>query len=624
MGAAAQQRRSMLEHALFWASKGMHVFPLFEIRPDGKCACGPTEECDKNKSAGKHPRIPRWQIFATDEEKQIREWWQRWPASNIGILCGTELPGGGYLMVVDVDPRHDGDVELALLEQRYGNLPETPRNLTGGNGWHVLLRARRAVPSRSGSLGKGVDVKCRGGYIVAPPSSHASGTPYTRDAGADIEDVPIAEAPEWALILADPPRAEAPKSAADAIIEGGRHNALVSIAGSMRRRGLSGHEILPSLQAVNEARCHPPLDDADVKRIAFSATWDAGDPVKGDDPWKLMSTAQIFAPLPPYPWLVPGLHLAPGRISLLNGYANAGKTVVAMSISLAVASGSSVWGVYAPAKTGKVLHLNGEIGSYLARERYQRLAKGHGIDLDALIASGNLALSNYPTCRLDDDEFETQLALACSGYQLVIIDSLRAFAGALDENAKEIGVALFKLARVSDATGVTILVLHHNRKTDDKNQGSVKEAIAGSSSIFGGSECAFVMEQKVKAGPIIVYHERSPIGRTLEDFGLLIEDVEKDGDRRWGLRVVHMEGAQMAELEKRARLAKEAVEGEAAATAILEVLKRYAGVYRGSRETFRDEARVGKGPFSMALNSLMAKGVVVEGGTYHKKEWALR
>lgn len=621
MSAAVARARSMLEHALFWASRGLHVFPLFEVRKDGTCACGPTDECKKMHSAGKHPRIPRWQIFSTDEEKQIREWWTRWPTANIGIQCGTDLPGGGHLLVVDVDPRHDGDVTLALLEQRYGYLPETPRNLTGGAGQHIFLRAKRSVPSGANRLGAGVDVKCRGGYVVAPPSSHASGTPYTRDAGADIEDTPLAEAPEWVLILADPPRSEAAKQAPDAIIEGGRHTALVSLAGSMRRRGLSGHEIFPTLEAVNAHRCHPPLDDVSVKRIAYSATWDPADPMQGNDPWKLLSTAQIFAPLPPYPRLIEGLHLAPGRISLLNGYANAGKTIVAISIALAVATGERVWDVYKPARVGKVLHLNGEVSSYLVRERYHRLARGTGVDVDALVAGGNLALSNYPTCRLDDDEFEAALALACSGYQLVIIDSLRAFSGALDENAKEIGVALFKLARVSEATGATILVLHHNRKTNDKDQGSVKEAIAGSSSIFGGSECAYVMEQKVKGGPVVVYHERSPIGRTLPDFGLLIEDVEHEGDRRWGMRVVHMEGEQMEDLEKRARSARDALETEKASEAIMEAVRRHAGHFRGSREQLRSAAGIGKSPFLRSLNSLVERRLLLEEGTYHRPEW---
>ncbi len=337
--------------------------------------------------------------------------------------------------------------------------------------------------------------------------------------------------------------------------------------------------------------------------------------------WNIMSAKAIFAELPPYPWLIKGIHLAPGRITLLNGDADVGKTVIAMSIALAVASGEPLWGVYEVDRPGKVLHLNGEIGVYIGRERYQRQARVMGISWEQL--EGKLELSNYPGTRLDDENFEAELRELCAGVTLVIIDSLRAFSGALDEKAKEIGIALLMLARVSEATGATIIVLHHNRKPSKDDVGGAKAAISGSTAILGGSECAYVMF-KEKGGPITVKHERSPLGRPLDDFGLKIEDVEKDGDYRWGLRVVHMEGEQMTRLEAAAKKAKEAAEDEKAAEAILATLSRYAGVFRGSKEAFRSACGIGKIPFLRALANLNTEGKVRQDGTYHVPEWHLR
>ncbi len=58
---------------------------------------------------------------------------------------------------------------------------------------------------------------------------------------------------------------------ADAPIpSGGRNAALMSLAGAMRRRGADGEAILEGLRATNAARCEPPLDDAEVRRIVHS------------------------------------------------------------------------------------------------------------------------------------------------------------------------------------------------------------------------------------------------------------------------------------------------------------------------------------------------------------------
>ncbi len=618
---------TMLEHALGWAKRGFHVFPIYEMTADGHCSCSAPKPCVRDVP-GKHPRIKNNLALSTTDERQIREWWTRWPNANIGIATGTELPDGGYLMVLDTDPRHDGDQTLHLLEDKYGSLPETPRNLTGGiGGEHRYLRVQKPIGSSAGELGvgRGVDVKCLGGYVIAPPSNHKSGRRYECDAGADFDDVPIAQAPEWLLVLADRPKgpSKSTPATADVFIEGGRHNAILSMAGVMRRKGLLPSEMLPTLLALNEGRCRPPLDGSAVRSIAESSTWAPQDPLAANDPWNLMTTEQIFAPLPPYPWLIKGLHVAPGRITLLCGYADVGKTVIAMTWALSVASGRPVWDVFHPDQSGRVLHLNGEIGSYIARERYQRLARGAAVDESALIDSGALVLANYPNVRLDDRDFEAKLALQCEGFRLVIIDSLRAFSGALDEKAKEIGVALLMLARVSQATGATIVVLHHNRKPSKDDVGGAKMAISGSSSILGGAECAFVMTSTEKGGPILVQHERSPVGNLMPDFGLKIEDVSQGADPRWGLRVVHLEPEQLAELSERAEAARDKVVVEKAKLAVIGVLERTAGVYRGSQEQFRAMAGVGKGPFARALSELYSDGRVEKAGKYHNPEWHL-
>jgi putative DNA primase/helicase len=54
------------------------------------------------------------------------------------------------------------------------------------------------------------------------------------------------------------------------ILESSRNNTLTSMAGSMRRRGMSATAIAAALQAENIAQCTPPLDPQEVDGIAAS------------------------------------------------------------------------------------------------------------------------------------------------------------------------------------------------------------------------------------------------------------------------------------------------------------------------------------------------------------------
>ena len=63
------------------------------------------------------------------------------------------------------------------------------------------------------------------------------------------------------------------------IPESGRNNALMSMAGVMRHKGMTEEAINAALQAENLARCFPPLEPAEVASIATSVMrYAAADP----------------------------------------------------------------------------------------------------------------------------------------------------------------------------------------------------------------------------------------------------------------------------------------------------------------------------------------------------------
>lgn len=184
------ENERMLRSALWYAKIGLHVFPLYEPSAPGVCSCSKGPACG---NVGKHPRTPKGLLNATTDPEQITEWWRRWPRANVAIATG---PSG--LVVVDIDPRNGGDENLAELESRYGELPETPTAITGSCGQHYLFkRPPTETHLKSMTIRLGVDVKADGGYIVAAPSLHTSGQTYAWDAGRRLEDVAPALLPEW-------------------------------------------------------------------------------------------------------------------------------------------------------------------------------------------------------------------------------------------------------------------------------------------------------------------------------------------------------------------------------------------------------------------------------------------
>lgn len=160
---------------------------------------GPVFPC-----SDKRPLTERGYKDGTTDPGQIAEWWGAWPEANVALATGG-------LIVLDVDGP-DGEQTLAALEAEGGPLPATLEARTG-RGRHLYYRSPQGAVigntagSRGRGLGKGLDVRGQGGYVIAPPSVHAeTGRPYAWvDPG-----VPLATLPEWVAARLEKPREPAP------------------------------------------------------------------------------------------------------------------------------------------------------------------------------------------------------------------------------------------------------------------------------------------------------------------------------------------------------------------------------------------------------------------------------
>lgn len=163
-------RMSQLEAALWWANEGIPVFPLWPIDADGTCTCGQSS-CEPER-AGKHPMV-KWREQATTLRKRIRRWWKRHPDAGIGGATGDGL------LVIDIDSKQ-GERDLKRWK-----LPRTTEVRTA-RGRHLYFMSPADVhlpntdskTTKARRLGRGIDTRGDGGFIVLPPSMHRSGKRY--------------------------------------------------------------------------------------------------------------------------------------------------------------------------------------------------------------------------------------------------------------------------------------------------------------------------------------------------------------------------------------------------------------------------------------------------------------
>lgn len=173
----ATQPATLAEHAAMYAHRGTKIFPLWWTDA-GVCACNDARQCS---SPGKHPRTGRGGLHnATNDPHQIDLWWALWPNANIGLPAGAN-----GLAIIDVDPYHDGDDSLSTLctwaLSRGVDLMATRTVRTGSGGLHLYYRQPLGgikSTARAFRRAPGLDTRGRDGYVVAPPSMHASGNPY--------------------------------------------------------------------------------------------------------------------------------------------------------------------------------------------------------------------------------------------------------------------------------------------------------------------------------------------------------------------------------------------------------------------------------------------------------------
>lgn len=390
---------ALAEEARKYAAEELYVLPLHGIR-DGNCTC----KRRKCTSPGKHPRTGHGVKDATRNRDTIASWWEKWPDANVGIATGRV----SNFVVLDVDPRNQGDDTLAKLEKEHGALPSTLVSDTGGGGKHFLFSYPPGGVS-SGKPWQGIDLQSDGAYIVAPPSLHVSGVPYRWRKSSAPQ---LAELPDWIIGNGNGPRPgadkpEVPITEVPEPEEGSRWH-----LDDPRKHGLKRHDHLRDF--VMALRNHHERENVRALAFALAEKWGMLEERRAEVE-KLVQSAYEKPPLPveteydryhQTPGLAPrcfdvvgavaeeanlppvpyGLRhpddenqglLVDGDVTIISAEGKSGKSSIMLAVAAAYTLDVPLGGFLKPERAPRrVLYIDAEQNERLLQRRWPMLVRG--------------------------------------------------------------------------------------------------------------------------------------------------------------------------------------------------------------------------------------------------------
>lgn len=523
-----------LDYALNYAAEfGWAVFPCHSVASDGFCTCG-NVNC---KSEGKHPATPNGSKDATHLADQIEAWFEQGTHEwNIGVATG-DISG---LVVVDVDQGKGADINDLLVPGVDQMIFNTPKVKTGaGLHFYYKLPPGVTVKNSASRLGKFIDVRGDGGYVIAPPSKHISGRNYEL---LNPDNDQILEFPKaWLDKLAQPlpstsasgsngnsanpfivPASQPGIILPDSIDQGKRNVELTKIAGALRSKGLSEGAIYAALAVENQRICKPPLDDKELHLIAHSvaryAPQDVLNPVSdADTPADYENTLTAFslgdfldATFPELEVLA--FHISKTEIGIIQAPTNAGKTTILRNVALAMACGRPFFPFYSGHRPIKVAYFDFESSAQRAQPDIAKMFEVL-TPVEKALARENMALipkgmRNGELFQFNTGEDWVNALLTQNDIEFVIVDNISAAYDLNDENSnaeinRKVIKPLLKMAYKGDCA---FLFAHHygKGKGTEIEQAGV-HAGRGASNLQSLSQTVINMFGNVSKGEPIIF-----------------------------------------------------------------------------------------------------------------------
>lgn len=458
----------LLRWALRYARQGIPVLPLWWPVAEGVCACPKGANC---KSPAKHPipeLVPHGLKDATTDLEQIRRWWRMRPYANIGMPTGE---ASGRVVV---------DIDKVTAKEEIRPIPVTRGVRTGSGGLQlhyahpgVEVRNDQAGPNQPTKLAPvsgGIDFRGEGGYVLLPPSMHASGREYTVGKRQVVQLAPFPQ--EWLHRLqgsngngASNGNAErVPLKAGDKVAAGDRHSFLFKSGCAMRYRWFDYEHILPYMLGLNEEYCDPPKERREVERLArdICQRYEAGERPESDaESFEVMDADLALARRFQFLW---ENRILIGYFNMMVGNEGVGKGNVAAWVAARLTRGQLSGDMFGRPRGVLVI---GDEDSW------------NDVWVPRLAAAGaDLKLCKYLPYQVDVTKDVPRLAKTAAKYDsaLLYFDQLLDNLGITDSwKDKEVRDALAPLRRLARDEDVAVLASMH----PNKRQGSFRDRVSG-------------------------------------------------------------------------------------------------------------------------------------------------
>ncbi len=214
-------------------------------------------------------------------------------------------------------------------------------------------------------------------------------------------------------------------------------------------------------------------------------------------------------------WMVDTLW-AEQAVGIVGGEPKCGKSLLALDLAVAVATGVPCLRHYRPTGSGTVLLFAAEDAGHRVRKRLQGIARAAATPFDEL----DIAVIDVPTLRLDQpgDRQRLQQTVERIEPRLLILDPLVRL-HSVDENAvAEVAPILGFLRELQRRFETAVLLVHHARKSGGSRPG---QALRGSSELHAWGDSNLYLRRRDKKIVMTVEHRDA---RGLNDIELELVD----------------------------------------------------------------------------------------------------